>query len=476
MLRPSKGSAWLPAALLAGCVARPGPTDSTPRPKSTATEQTPTAAVAEPAVADAPKPPPLSESTEPYSIGQAVAVSADARLYFEPSKTAPYVQVERKLPPTDHLRARTLPGSEHAPRRVLLLGFEEDAGDGWYLVAPLVVTRCGYDTPLFDGPFFVRVADLLPVVAKPWRAEGPNGTSIELRPGVVLRKRGRDRFAVETSNVSFELPVDGLETTRRHEKPTRLGGRKRTTFPAGGPTRLDAADHRVDLMGYALRYESNTPQAGRDLLDYDDGCARVIGLGKFRPPDPSLVRPPEFWTPPDAVVGGVAGGTALGPKFPEVERGADLSLPSDQPIGMLRSSLWVRGKVRFDGFRACFRHGAILGGNQEVCALMDRYLAHRSKYRPKRLHAEFETLESFAIYRPEPKTSDVTRTKAVGGKARRTAVSFCVNPDGKVNAIKVAKGSGSRELDALAHDAVSRFRFRAVNWRVCSSKTFVFEP
>ena len=187
-------SAWLSAALLAGCVARPGPTDSTPRPESTASEQAPNATVAEPAAADAPKPSTQSESTEPYSIGQAVAVSADARLYFEPSKTAPSVQVERKLPPTDHLRARTLPGSEHAPRRVLLLGFEEDAGDGWYRVAPLVVTRCGYDTPLFDGPFFVRVADLLPVVAKPWRAEGRDGTSIELRSGVSLRERWSRRL------------------------------------------------------------------------------------------------------------------------------------------------------------------------------------------------------------------------------------------------------------------------------------------
>ncbi len=464
-------------ALLAGCVARPGPADSNSRSGPTAAEPTPTAAAAEPTAVDVSKSSAEAESTAPHSIGQAVAVSADARIYFEPSKSAPYVQIEPKLPPADHLRARKLPGSEHAPRRVLLLGFEEDIGDGWYRVDSLVVTRCGYDTPEFGGPFFVRVADLLPVVAEPWRREGPDGTSIELRPGVVLRRRGTDRFAVETSNVSFELPADGIKTTRRHEKPTRLDGRKRTTFPAGGPTQLDAAGHTVDLVGYALRYESNTPRAGRDLLDYDDACARVIGLGRFLPPDPSLARPPELWAPESLVVGGVAGGEpGPGPEFPEVERGADLSRPNGQPIGMLRRSLWLRTKVRFDDFRACFRHGAILGADQEVCASMDDYVAHGSPHRPKNLRANVEALEAFAIHRPEPRPADVARTRAVTTKARRTTVSFCVTADGKVVDTKVAKGSGSRELDELAREAISRWRFRALKWRVCSGKTFVFEP
>lgn len=143
---------------------------------------------------------------------------------------------------------------------------------------------------------------------------------------------------------------------------------------------------------------------------------------------------------------------------------------------MLRRSLWLRTKVRFDDFRACFRHGAILGADQEVCASMDDYVAHGSPHRPKNLRANVEALEAFAIHRPEPRPADVARTRAVTTKARRTTVSFCVTADGKVVDTKVAKGSGSRELDELAREAISRWRFRALKWRVCSGKTFVFEP
>ncbi|MBX7082767.1 MAG: energy transducer TonB [Nannocystaceae bacterium] len=81
-------------------------------------------------------------------------------------------------------------------------------------------------------------------------------------------------------------------------------------------------------------------------------------------------------------------------------------------------------------------------------------------------------------YSPNPAQADLLRTEA--GMARRNVravVEFCIDAAGKVEGVRTRKTSGDPEVDRLCREALSRWRFSALQVdgagkRTCSEFTF----
>ncbi|MFO0635850.1 MAG: energy transducer TonB [Nannocystaceae bacterium] len=81
-------------------------------------------------------------------------------------------------------------------------------------------------------------------------------------------------------------------------------------------------------------------------------------------------------------------------------------------------------------------------------------------------------------FSPNPAQADLLRTEA--GMARRNVravVEFCIDPAGKVDGVRTRKSSGDVEVDRLCREALSRWRFAAMqvdgaSKRTCSEFTF----
>lgn len=450
---------------------RPGPSVGPVAAADEPAPRTGTAAGTAPVTSE-PKPKPTSPDAAPT----VVALPADAWIYTEPSPKAFRFRMERTVPPADHRAAAKLPSYESVPRRVLALSFDKDLGNGWFQVSRSSPSHCGYRSVSLAGPLYVRSADLLPVLAKTWRSDGRDGTIVELDRSTALRPAGPGMYRAENAGLTVEIPSKGVTVTRRVQPPPYRNGKDRPRQDrAKGPVTLTAAGRRITLHS-AIVWVHRDRTSGRDRLDYDSYCARVVGHGTFRgATDQDWITAPSS----DFVRGGVGKQPS---SYAQIRKDADVFLPSGTQIGSLGTELplLVRHstKVKFKAGRACLRHAEILGVHAEACIDRSDYTAAGMYPTPAAGVAvsSADALDRLALYRPDPTARELERTKSatVRRKKRTITTSFCIDESGSVVDVSVSRKSGDDTLDTLVADTIARWRFRAPKRKTCAKKTYVF--
>lgn len=81
-------------------------------------------------------------------------------------------------------------------------------------------------------------------------------------------------------------------------------------------------------------------------------------------------------------------------------------------------------------------------------------------------------------FSPDPSRADLLRTPAgQRGEGGTSVVSFCVDTDGRVDDVRTKRSHGDREIDRICREALSRWRFSAMQvrgkaHRTCSEMSF----
>ncbi len=151
---------------------------------------------------------PVTAPSHPAAVAEPplagiVLVWADARLYLEPSPSAPYVTLGR-------LASHARPLGAAAPMTVVssvgaFLEVEavEDEQCGWITFVP--------PSDLEHVRVFVRRDELSPVLAHPFAKQFVDGTRIALEPGVaVVHRAGGFRVALAGDTVTLPIPDNAV--------------------------------------------------------------------------------------------------------------------------------------------------------------------------------------------------------------------------------------------------------------------------
>lgn len=81
-------------------------------------------------------------------------------------------------------------------------------------------------------------------------------------------------------------------------------------------------------------------------------------------------------------------------------------------------------------------------------------------------------------FSPDPSRADLLRTNAgQRGEGGTSIVSFCIDTDGRVSDVRTKRSHGDREVDRICREALSRWRFSAMQvrgkaHRTCSEMSF----
>jgi hypothetical protein len=196
-----------------------------------------------------------------------VLVWHDAALYLEPADDAPLVHVGK----LDATRAERV--GHAVPMRVV-------AAKGDFVEVELVDdaqctwTRLASNDDITKLHFFVKRADLAPVLTKPFDKTFPDGTHIALRPGVALSPGADGKMFASVRGRAVEVDVPAASVGHAYTP-------ERASAPAiGAHDYVLAADAKPTLGDRAVAFDGLHASKIEDkgdvtLMTFDDRCTSV---------------------------------------------------------------------------------------------------------------------------------------------------------------------------------------------------------
>ncbi len=319
--------------------------------------------------APAPQEPDAVRDTGGLELG---LVDSDTWLYAAPDVKAHRFRIKRRLPSMKRAYKKAIfPLYATArPRRVMvfqLVGALPE-GKGYAHLRPVSadlagVNSCGFLTPGRDleVDLYVRAKDLLTTLKQPFLANFEEGTGVELEPGVVIRPtKNPKRSIAETPHLQVELALTpGI--TARSFRPREPFATSQAAAWAKGPIKLTITkDIRAKLFGVDIGLQATPVKRGhgRWLMRQTSACAKVIGIGRYRPldrePGPSL----------GGALGKYSDRATLFPK------GTQVFWPDGRAAGRTAGRMGFEPKQRVKtrlADRACFKHTFFADEKQVLC-------------------------------------------------------------------------------------------------------------
>jgi hypothetical protein len=195
---------------------------------------------------------------------------------------------------------------------------------------------------------FARADAAVPVTTRPVRLAWPDGTAVDLAPGVPLFDRDGDRWRAGLGSVALEvaLPADAVGRSYAAGEPFGLAARG-VAFVGDAEVRAGAlrlgSGRLLPTSGLPVPalFARETRPAGKDVVArFDLGCGRVtariaassVGRLEAEPPEPTAARA----EPPAGRLRVVAGATAYWPDGAVAGRADEemafhREVPSDHP-------------------------------------------------------------------------------------------------------------------------------------------------